>query len=63
MWIDPIVAEIHKVRSEIAADHGNELRKIAAYFMERQKPDAATLVKSPSPQPENAKHFPKNESN
>ena len=60
MWIDPIVAEIHKVRAKIAAEHGNELRKIAAYFMERQKEDAAKLVRFPSRAPENAKPLPKN---
>jgi hypothetical protein len=61
MWTDPIVSEIHKVRSEIAAEHGNDIRKIGAHFMERQKEEASKLVKPPSQPLENAKTSPKNE--
>jgi hypothetical protein len=59
MWTDPIVSEIHKVRSEIAAEHGNDLRKIGAYFIERQKEDLAKLVKFQSRPGENTKRLPK----
>jgi hypothetical protein len=59
MWTDPIVSEIHEVRSEIAAEHGNDLRKIGAYFIERQKEDLAKLVKLQSRPGENTKRLPK----
>jgi hypothetical protein len=61
MWTDPIVAEIHKMRCEIAAEHGNDLKKIATHFMESQKADAARLVKFPLRPPENSKPLPKTE--
>ena len=49
MWTDPIVSEIHKVRSEIAAALGNDIRNIGAYFMKRHQEEVSKLVKPPSP--------------
>ena len=34
---DPIIEELHDIRRQIAAEHGNDLQRIGAYFMEKQK--------------------------
>ena len=47
MWKDPIVEEIHEIRKQIAAEHGNNIQEIGKYFMERQKAHAHRLVPFP----------------
>lgn len=44
MWIDPIVEEIHQVRAQITSEHGNDLRMIARYLMDKQKEQGDKLV-------------------
>ena len=41
---DPIIDEIHAIRRQIAAEHGNNMQRIGAYFMERQKQHADKLT-------------------
>ena len=41
---DPIIEELHDIRREIAAEHGNDLQRIGAYFMEKQKQRANRLT-------------------
>ena len=41
---DPIIDEIHAIRRQIAAEHGNNMQRIGAYFMERQKRHADKLT-------------------
>ena len=48
MMPDPIVKEIHEVRRQMAAEHGNDLRQLGVYFMERQKLRAEKLVSFPA---------------
>jgi hypothetical protein len=51
MLIDPIVEEIHEIRRQMAAAHGNDLRRLGAYFMERQKLHVGRLVVPPAGKP------------
>jgi len=51
MWADPIVEEIHKIRQEMAAEHGNDLQALGRYFMERQQAHADRLVSFPPRRP------------
>jgi phage gp16-like protein len=43
MWKDPIVEEIHEIRRQLALDFGNDMQRIGAYFMERQKTACTAL--------------------
>jgi hypothetical protein len=36
MWNDPIIDEIHAIRAKIAAENGNDLRKISEYCQMQQ---------------------------
>ncbi len=47
MIADPIVDEVHEIRKQMAAEHGNDLRQLGAYFMERQKLRSEKLVSFP----------------
>lgn len=44
MWEDPIVAEVHRIREKLAAEHGFDVKKIFADLRKRQAASAGTLV-------------------
>ena len=48
---DPIIEELHDIRRQIAAEHGNDLKRIGAYFMEKQKQRANQLTAFPPRRP------------
>ena len=48
---DPIIEELHDIRREIAAEHGNDLQRIGTYFMEKQKQRAKPLTAFPPRRP------------
>ena len=52
MWKDPIVEEIHEIRRQIAAEQGNDIQRIGAYFMTRQKEREERLVGYPPRRPD-----------
>ena len=52
MWKDPIVEEIHEIRRQIAAEQGNDMQRIGAYFMTRQKERERHLVSYPPRRPD-----------
>ncbi len=41
---DPI-AEIHEIRRRLAAEHGNDPRRLSAYLRQRQKARRAKVVR------------------
>lgn len=41
---DLIIEEIHVIRRQIAAEHGNNMQRIGAYFIELQKQHAEKLT-------------------
>ena len=41
---DPIIDEIHAIRRQIAAEHGNNMQRVGAYFIELQKQHANKLT-------------------
>jgi hypothetical protein len=43
MWQDPIVEELHQVRRKIQAEHGNDLKNLAAFLMAYQ-PGVSAVV-------------------
>lgn len=47
MIADPIVDEVHEIRKQMAAEHGNDLRQLGAYIMEQQKLRSEKLVSFP----------------
>lgn len=51
MWTDPIVAEIHEIRRQMAAEHGNDLHALGRHLMERQKDHADRLIAFPPRRP------------
>ena len=54
MWEDPIVAEVHRIREELAAEFGFDVKAIFADIRKRQTALGARLVlqkKPASPQP------------
>lgn len=44
MLPDPIVDEIHEIRRQMAAEHGDNLQQLGAYFIEHQKLHPDKLV-------------------
>jgi len=50
MWEDPIVAEVHRIREQIAAKHNYEVESFFADIQKRQAALGARLV-SPKKQP------------
>lgn len=51
MWKDPIVEEIHAIREQLAAEHGNDLHKIVAHVKEVQQGHGDKLVSRPPRRP------------
>lgn len=49
MWEDPIVAEVHRTRQELAAKFGFDLNAIVADIRKRQTALGSRLVSLPKP--------------
>ncbi len=47
MWEDPIVAEVHRTREQLAAEHGFEVKAIFADLRKRQVALGERLVCQP----------------
>jgi hypothetical protein len=52
MWTNPIIEELHEVRRQIAAEHGDDIQALGRHYMERQKAHADRLVSFPPRRPE-----------
>jgi len=51
MWKDPIVEEIHAIREQLAAEHGNDLHKIVAHVKAVQQEYGNKLISRPPRRP------------
>jgi len=58
MWEDPIVAEIHRIREQIAARHNYDLHAICQAMREQEKTGGREVVTLP---PRPVQHFEKRE--
>lgn len=45
MWEDPIVAEVHRIREQIAAEHNYDLNSFFADLQKRQEALGSRLVR------------------
>ena len=51
MWKDPIVEEVHAIREQLAAEHGNDLHKIVEHVKNVQQGHSDKLVSRPPRRP------------
>lgn len=56
MWKDPIVEEIHTIREQLAAEHGNDLHNIVAHVKEVQQEHGDKIVSRPPRRPVGWEH-------
>jgi hypothetical protein len=62
MWEDPIVAEVHRIREKLAAEHGFDTKAIFADLRRRQASLGARLVPQkkraePTAEVDGGRHF------
>jgi len=43
-WEDPIVNEVREIRTQIAAEHGHDLRALCKYLQDREQQETRRLV-------------------
>lgn len=48
---DPLIDEIHAIRKNIWEEHGNDIGRVVAHYMEYQKRFADRLISPPSSSP------------
>ncbi|MBI5362771.1 MAG: hypothetical protein HZA53_06300 [Planctomycetes bacterium] len=46
---DPFLEEIRRLRMELSEEHGNDVRRLGEYLMQRQREHAELLVREPAP--------------